>query len=113
VTCTSLRVPAILIDQCHLCERGNRVPYFLKCFRDLCVNGQKGLRLLLVTRVGWGGRMNNPLFFCVGCILVVCLLLYIRKKKFLLTELLVFLSLGKSSSHASANYNFVRLSVCL
>jgi len=40
------------LDQCHLCERGNRVPYFLKCFRDLCVNGQKGLRLFLIVTRG-------------------------------------------------------------
>ena len=42
----------LYLDQCHLCERGNRVPYFLKRFRDLCVNGRKGLRLLGVMRVG-------------------------------------------------------------
>lgn len=51
------------LDQCHLCERGNRVPYFLKRFRDLCVNGQKGLCLLFnVTR---GGHVNTPPFFFV------------------------------------------------
>lgn len=65
------------LDQCQLCERGSRVPYFLKRFRDLCVNGQKGLRLLLVVT---GGGVWAPLFFCDGCILV-CLFSFIHKEK--------------------------------
>jgi len=87
-----LKSTCYTLDQCHLCERGNHVPYFLKRFRDSCVNGQKGLCLLLsLTRKE---HISTPFFLCDGCILVVCLLLYI-KKKFLLTKLLVFFTLEK------------------
>jgi hypothetical protein len=40
------------LEKCNMCESGNSVKYFLKCFSDLCVNGKKGLSILIIVKRG-------------------------------------------------------------
>ena len=51
------------LDQCHLCERGNRVPYFLKRFRNLCVWMDKRGYAPSSLLQGGGGHVSTPFFF--------------------------------------------------
>lgn len=57
----------LYLDQCHLYECGNRVPYFLKCF-VICVLMDKGV---MSPPQCFKRAYMHSIFFCDGCILVV------------------------------------------